>query len=74
MPKVPGVECPAHPAPCQQYPYLLCIVLWGSLAPNCVSALPTLFDVASSLHSAMENLFCQFQDIFWVFYTDVIVI
>lgn len=30
-----------------------------SLAPHHVSALPTLSDVASSLHLAAESLFCQ---------------
>ena len=29
----------------------------GHLAPNCVSALPTLFNMAS-LHLAVDSLFC----------------
>ena len=44
---------------CPRCDSLLWTVLQISLVPNCVSALPTLFDVASSLHLAVENPFCE---------------
>ena len=38
---------------------LLWTILWAHLAPNSNSAPSTLFNMASFLHVAVENLFCQ---------------
>ena len=43
--------------PQQQHPSLPGKVLWVILVPDCVSALPALFDVAYSVHLAVESLF-----------------
>ena len=39
-----------------------------------MAILSILFDVASSLYLAVDNLFCQSLVVFWVIYTDVGVI
>ena len=47
-------------------------VLWVHLASDHVSALPTLFDVTSSLHLVMESVLpANLQVSFWVIYNDV---
>ena len=49
-------------------------VLQVHLAPNHISALAILLDVASFLHLAVESQFCQSLDYSLVIYTDVGVI
>ena len=58
------------------HPSLLHTVPHVLLAVDCISALPTLVNVAFFLHLAvkMETLFCQSWVIFWVIYTDMGVI
>lgn len=50
-------------------PSFLWTVPWVHLAPNHISAFPTLFDVAS-LHFAVESFSASLRVVSWVIYTD----
>ena len=54
-----------------RYPSLPWIVMQVYLVLDCISALPTLFKVATSLHLAVKNLFFKSSVVFWVIYTGV---
>ena len=60
VPELPGVGSPLHTE--KALPPVNSLV--GSLAPDHVSALPTLFNVASSLHLAVLLVFRSFSGLF----------
>lgn len=59
MPGMPGMRVCFIPLFTLHSPSLQWTIPWVPLAPIHVSGLPTIFDVASSLHLTVESLFCQ---------------